>query len=544
MPPKILQRYVIKDFLRTTLLALLVLTLIFLLATSLRMVRRFRDLEVDLILELLPLLVYSTLSMTLPISLLAGCTLTFSRLANDNEITAMRACGVHLSTVVAPLLVLCGLTSIGAYFIGSQVVPNAKLKARQIAHQAAKQAISGLASQDPQTIDYIEGFQIFYNGLDEQKRFKNLVIHRLDPKGQVTEEIMADRGKFEFGASRVTMRLERGSIAMIRSQLREGGDPKARKEALERAAKENKKGDKALEFSYSEWSAKNERRETQWVGFNEYTMTVALPEEASKVDVRPSMMAQEQLIKEIQRNAYQRLEVPRTIKDMERYHRDVGMVIKASETRKLSDAPWLVPHEKRLRERLPWLRERFAQLPPTWEEAKQLPEWKGAPANYEKRYLRYRRQVQNRLKWVAHDLKRDVRWIKMIRDGDPEEAIEVRRGHQRFNGQLKFQKDLLKRRNRDYYKSATELHSRFSIPLACLLIVLLGAPLGMMVQHANKLVAFAISAIPVFAIYYPLLMIGEWLGESGKLEPLIAMQMPNVIIGGAGMLLLWRVYSR
>ncbi len=83
-----------------------------------------------------------------------------------------------------------------------------------------------------------------------------------------------------------------------------------------------------------------------------------------------------------------------------------------------------------------------------------------------------------------------------------------------------------------------EFHKKISIPFACLAFVLIGAPLGIFSKRSGKGAGFGISVILIF-VYYMFLIGGQVLGENGALPPLLAMWLPNLVLGGLGGLLIY-----
>ena len=82
----------------------------------------------------------------------------------------------------------------------------------------------------------------------------------------------------------------------------------------------------------------------------------------------------------------------------------------------------------------------------------------------------------------------------------------------------------------------SELHKRFSIPFACILFGLIGAPLGIRRSRSGKSAGVSV-ALLVFLIYYMVLAAGTNLSDTGKLSPAIAYWLPNVLMTvAAGML--------
>ncbi|MCC6992318.1 MAG: LPS export ABC transporter permease LptF [Acidobacteria bacterium] len=84
-----------------------------------------------------------------------------------------------------------------------------------------------------------------------------------------------------------------------------------------------------------------------------------------------------------------------------------------------------------------------------------------------------------------------------------------------------------------------EIHKKFSIPAACLVFALLGVALGATYQRDGKFVGIA-RGLAVIFIYYALMWLGQALAQSGYLPPWLAMWLPNLVLGAAGVALMWR----
>jgi len=82
---------------------------------------------------------------------------------------------------------------------------------------------------------------------------------------------------------------------------------------------------------------------------------------------------------------------------------------------------------------------------------------------------------------------------------------------------------------------SVEMHKKFSLPVACIVFVLIGAPLGMRVRRAGPAVAFV--SIAFFLFYYLCLVGGEELANHLLLPPWLAMWLPNIVLG------VWGVHS-
>lgn len=83
-----------------------------------------------------------------------------------------------------------------------------------------------------------------------------------------------------------------------------------------------------------------------------------------------------------------------------------------------------------------------------------------------------------------------------------------------------------------------EIHTRFSMPFACLIIGLIGAPLGIRRGRTGKSAGIAVALI-VFLVYYIILGTGKNLAEAGKLSATAAYWLPNVLMAAAGATLIF-----
>lgn len=79
------------------------------------------------------------------------------------------------------------------------------------------------------------------------------------------------------------------------------------------------------------------------------------------------------------------------------------------------------------------------------------------------------------------------------------------------------------------YYYYVEFHKFISIPAACLFIVLVGAPLGIVGKRSGKGFGFGISVL-VVVFYYLLITAAELIAGAKILNPFLAMWMPNIVL--------------
>jgi lipopolysaccharide export system permease protein len=84
-----------------------------------------------------------------------------------------------------------------------------------------------------------------------------------------------------------------------------------------------------------------------------------------------------------------------------------------------------------------------------------------------------------------------------------------------------------------------EINKKYALPAACIIFILLGAPLGVMVRKGGFGMAASISLF-FFVIYWAFLIGGEKLADRDMLSPFWGMWAANVLLGIIGLLLLIR----
>jgi lipopolysaccharide export system permease protein len=111
-----------------------------------------------------------------------------------------------------------------------------------------------------------------------------------------------------------------------------------------------------------------------------------------------------------------------------------------------------------------------------------------------------------------------------------ETVARVRQSKEMNIGELQAEIARLNKDGGKAWPMQVELHKKFALPIACLILSMIGAPLAMRIKKASRGVSLALSvAFAVF--YYILLATGESLGSRGRIEPAIGVWFPNLTLG-------------
>ena len=90
---------------------------------------------------------------------------------------------------------------------------------------------------------------------------------------------------------------------------------------------------------------------------------------------------------------------------------------------------------------------------------------------------------------------------------------------------------------------AEALH-RGALGVACFVVVFVGVPLGIRTRSGHLLSAFAWACVPVYLIYFPLLIAGKSLAEAGALTPALLLWLPNALLLVVGAVLMMVEFRR
>jgi lipopolysaccharide export system permease protein len=85
-----------------------------------------------------------------------------------------------------------------------------------------------------------------------------------------------------------------------------------------------------------------------------------------------------------------------------------------------------------------------------------------------------------------------------------------------------------------------EVYKKYSIPAACVVFVLIGAPLGILAKRGSMGISIGIS-LGLFVLYWAFLIGGEDLADRTIITPFWAMWSANILIGAAGLYLIYIV---
>jgi lipopolysaccharide export system permease protein len=149
---------IIRAFIGPFVLTTAVSTFILLIQHMLKYFEDFvgKDLGISVFAELLFYFSLNMLQVALPLGVLVSSLMTFGNLGENFELTAIKSAGISLVRALRPIFMLVLLISIGAFFFNDNVLPAANLKAYSLLYD--------IKHKKP-TMDLQEG--VFYKGIPD-----------------------------------------------------------------------------------------------------------------------------------------------------------------------------------------------------------------------------------------------------------------------------------------------------------------------------------------------------------------------------------------
>jgi LPS export ABC transporter permease LptF/LPS export ABC transporter permease LptG len=134
-----------------------------------------------------------------------------------------------------------------------------------------------------------------------------------------------------------------------------------------------------------------------------------------------------------------------------------------------------------------------------------------------------------------------VRFAQLIVSLDPE-TVFPRKGPARGEREMtipELQKRIaeLKSEGLPFHNPVMEIHKKFSLPVACLVFALVGVGLGISNRKDGKLASFVLGIAVIF-IYYVAMFTAQAMTKGGLVPSWLAMWVPNLLLGGAGIALI------
>ena len=210
----ILNKYLIKQSFIPFMLSVGVITTVLFLQFLIRAIDRFlgKGLDIFTILEYLYLNLAWIIALSVPMSLLISSVMTYGRMSQDNEITALKSAGVNLFSIIKPALWFGSIVGFLLCLFNNFILPDMNYNARLLARDIYQKKPE-LTIEPGYFVDMIPQYTMIVTEMDG-KEFKDVKIFSKNTTSEQTT-IYAERGSLESSGGIITVNLQNGEIHEI-----------------------------------------------------------------------------------------------------------------------------------------------------------------------------------------------------------------------------------------------------------------------------------------------------------------------------------------
>jgi lipopolysaccharide export system permease protein len=435
----ILVRYVLKEHVAPFLMALFVITFLFVVDFLVNILDSVlsKGLPVGTVLEIFALNLAWMFSLSVPMAVLVACLMAFGRLSGDQEITAIKSAGIPPFAMMRPVLLVAVLGTELLILFNNWVLPEANHRSVELMSAVSRKKPHAFIDAG-RLVTQFPGVQLWVNRIDPTSgTLYGIEIFETDTKG-APRIVVADSATMDY--------VDNGATLMLR--LRSGEN---------HMVDERDPGNYfRIRFSSQDFAVKNvndrlERRDRNHRSDREMPVEMMM-----------------NVIKEANEN--------------------YGRIMDESQRSLFPDLDALL---------------------------KILPGDSIVPATS---------TIE-----LKTDTLRRVRAVSEIAVREKSRSRIVERTFDRLENEEK--------RQSQYW---VEVHKKFSTSFACIVFVLIGAPLGIMARKGG-IGTGVIYSIAFFVIYWVSLIGGENLADRLIVSPVFAMWISNVFMGSIGIFLTYRM---
>ncbi len=554
---RIITRYIVREHVAPLAFALTALTSLLLLQYVARQLDKLvgKGLPWSVIGEFLLLSLPFTIAMTLPMAVLVSTLHAFGRLSAENEITAFKASGVRVRTLMAPVLLIAAGLSVLMIGFNDQVLPRANHRlAMLLGDIVSVRPTVGLREQVLTAVT--PTFYLKAGWIDpESNRMQDVEIYDLQNSAE-RRSIFADSGTFTMSADSLDMllvlyegeqlqfpegdprRLQRtffGEQVLRVKDFAQGFSASSREGKFK---SEREQGICELQAGYEQRAEEYERRRQRYIGqLQTRAASVERTDPGDTLLVVPRPRPVHRGLAAIYCDKIPALLRPATAE--------------AAEPPKSAVLQDTILQDTALQD--------TALQDTTLQDTTRQDT---AFANAQRRDSLLRDSLQRSAALTATDIPPGAAAGLLpgaVVDGIPpadSAALNAARQAAAMNagavtdsappslptGSAMFSvtKESLDIALREMNSYAVEVQKKFAISMACFVFVLFGPPIALRFPRGGVGVTIGVSLV-VFGAYYVCLMAGEVLADKGALEPVIAMWTANVIFTVAGLVMLLQV---
>ncbi len=176
----LIHNYIYREIILLTAAIIGVLTFLLVAVNMFRVIQliMYTDLPLWVTIKFVSLAIPLTLTLTIPAGLLAAVLIVFGRMSSDRELLALKASGIGLAPIVAPVILLAMGLSLVDYWLVAYVVPESQKEYVDMKHEIVTNNPLALFNSEV-VVDKIPGWRIYFAS-KEGSNLHDVHLWRLD----------------------------------------------------------------------------------------------------------------------------------------------------------------------------------------------------------------------------------------------------------------------------------------------------------------------------------------------------------------------------
>lgn len=170
-----------------------------------------KGVDIFTVARLFSLFIPTIVPLTLPMAALLACLVTYGRLSEENEITAVRAAGVSLTHVFWLPIAFALFLSFLLVPFNTTIAPMANRAFRGIYEKILQS--EPLINVEPRRFFAIKNIKLLAENIHPgTNRMSNVFVYQMNPDGRPADRIFAKTGSLESNRDSLTLRLQSGQL--------------------------------------------------------------------------------------------------------------------------------------------------------------------------------------------------------------------------------------------------------------------------------------------------------------------------------------------
>lgn len=205
---KTLHNYLTREILATVLMTVGVFTFVLLLGNVLKEIVELlvnRQATLGLVLQAIALLIPYVLIFALPMGMLTATLLAFGRFSADQELTAARASGISLVSLITPVLLLSVVFSVLCALVNMEIAPRCRVAYKGLLHKVVKINPAGMLREN-QYNSFPDGWTIYVRKI-KKNDLQGVKVYQANEKDDSLIWFTAPSGKFKVENDRLFLTL-------------------------------------------------------------------------------------------------------------------------------------------------------------------------------------------------------------------------------------------------------------------------------------------------------------------------------------------------